>query len=101
MKKIARAAAGFASAVLATVGIVCVGVRVPGGAIQKAAGAAAGFIMPSENIESLFHDEAEEDDGSASSHRPSSPVSAKIAQMSVSAFRNDMCRILCDLSFLY
>ena len=78
MKKIARAAAGLASAVLATIGIVCVGVRVPGGAIQKAAGAAAGFIMPSENIESLFHDEAEEDDGSASSHRPSSPVSASV-----------------------
>lgn len=54
MKKWARAAAGFASVLFTAVGVMCVAVRLPAGTGQKAAAAAAGFIIPAGNTDGFF-----------------------------------------------
>lgn len=69
MKKWTRAAAGFASVLLTAVGVMCVAVRLPEGTGQKAAAAAAGFIIPAGNTDGFFS--VEEEDGSISSRSPS------------------------------
>ena len=75
MKNWAQRAAGFGSAVLAVVAVMCVAGRLPVIAAQNTAVAAAGFIMPggaAEAIQSAFLEEDEED-GSISSDSESMP----------------------------
>jgi len=73
MKGFARKAAGLMTALLAVAGVVCVGMRIPAGAGQKAADAAAGFILPAGNADALFH---EEDDDTVSSNRKTPSATA-------------------------
>ncbi len=71
MKNGTRKAAGMLWALLAAVGVTCVALRLPAGAGQKAAVAAAGFILPAGNADGFFSEE--EDDGSVSSQAQSNP----------------------------
>lgn len=75
MKGFARKAAGLMTALLAVAGVVCVGMRIPAGTGQKAADAAAGFILPAGNADALFHEE-EEDDDTVSSNRKTPSATA-------------------------
>ncbi|HEX3017284.1 MAG TPA: stage II sporulation protein P [Caproicibacter sp.] len=77
MKKWTRAAAGFASVLLTAVGVMCVAVRLPEGTGQKAAAAAAGFIIPAGNTDGFFR--VEEEEGSISSRLPSGSTSGQPA----------------------
>lgn len=77
-----RKAAGMLCALLAAVGVTCVALRLPAGAGQKAAFAAAGFILPAGNTDGFFSEE--EDDGSVSSQAQSG-TPAETASSSPSA----------------
>ncbi len=74
MRRLARASAGFASALLAAAGVLCVAVRLPDSAGRDAAKAAAGFILPAGNAEGFFSED--EVDDTLPSRAPSSPSSA-------------------------
>ena len=73
MKNGTRKAAGMLWALLAAVGVTCVALRLPAGAGQKAAVAAAGFIIPAGNTDGVFSED--EDDGSSSSQAQNGPGS--------------------------
>lgn len=79
MKGLAQKAAGFASAALVLVSVLCVAGRMPAVAAQNAAVAAAGFILPGgaqQALESAFLEEDEEDGGSSSAPGVSAPPSS-------------------------
>lgn len=91
MKSWSQMAAGFGSAVLAGIAVVCVASRLPAVAAQNTAVAAAGFIMPggaAHAIQSAFLEEDEEDNApEASQPQPpaSTPVSSGPAETQSSA----------------
>lgn len=85
MKNGTRKAAGMLWALLAAVGVTCVALRMPAGAGQKAAVAAAGFILPAGNADGFFSEE--EDDGSVSSQaQNSAPESGTSSSLTSSPF---------------
>lgn len=78
MKRWLQALAGFASVLLTAVGILCVAVRLPAGAGQTTATAAAGFILPAGNTDGFFSEDEIDDTipshPSASSRTQSGPA---------------------------
>ena len=74
MKQWARAAAGFASALLAGLGVLCVAARLPAETGGNAAAAAAGFILPAGNTDGFFSEE--EADDTVSSRKPASSAAS-------------------------
>ena len=82
MKQGVRAAAGFASALLTALGVICVAVRLPSGAGHNTAAAAAQFILPAGNAAGFFSEE--EDDGTGPS-RTSSAGSSQTARGSAAS----------------
>lgn len=95
MKKFAQTAAGFCSAALAVVAVVCVAGRLPAIASQNAAVAAAGFILPGGAVKVIqdgYLEEDEEDDsissapqGTSSSAQSTAPASSVVPQSSGSS----------------
>ena len=85
MRRWAQRAAAVASTLLAGVGVLCVAVRVPAGTGQKAAAAAAGFILPAGNFSGFKSIEEEDDTISSGPARSSSTAEVSLPSSSSGA----------------
>lgn len=82
MKQWVRVSAGFASALLTALGVLCVAARLPEGAGGNAAAAAAGFILPAGNADGFFSEDEVDDSISSQVPAPSSAAPSKPSQSS-------------------